>query len=49
MSEKPKGMLVLEDGSTYVGESMGASGEWVGEVVFNTSRTGYQEIITDPS
>jgi len=49
MSEKPKGMLVLEDGSTFVGDSMGASGEWVGEVVFNTSMTGYQEIITDPS
>ncbi|MBC7254709.1 MAG: glutamine-hydrolyzing carbamoyl-phosphate synthase small subunit [Chloroflexi bacterium] len=46
---KKKGMLVLEDGSTYVGDSLGAEGEWVGEVVFNTSMTGYQEIITDPS
>jgi len=42
-------MLVLEDGSTFVGYSMGARGEFVGEVVFNTSMTGYQEIITDPS
>ncbi|MFH1084487.1 MAG: carbamoyl phosphate synthase small subunit, partial [Chloroflexota bacterium] len=42
-------MLVLEDGSAFPGESMGAEGEWVGEVVFNTSMTGYQEIITDPS
>ncbi len=46
---KKKGMLVLEDGSTYIGDSLGAEGEWVGEVVFNTSMTGYQEIITDPS
>lgn len=48
MSAK-QAMLVLEDGSTYIGRSMGAEGEWVGEVVFNTSMTGYQEIITDPS
>lgn len=46
---KKKGMLVLEDGSTFIGDSLGAEGEWVGEVVFNTSMTGYQEIITDPS
>ena len=44
-----EGKLVLEDGSIYGGESVGAEGEWVGEVVFNTSMTGYQEIITDPS
>jgi carbamoyl-phosphate synthase small subunit len=49
MSEKPKGMLVLEDGSTFIGESLGASGEWFGEVVFDTGMTGYQEVITDPS
>jgi len=49
MSDRSMGMLVLEDGSTFVGESMGADGEWVGEVVFNTSMSGYQEIITDPS
>jgi carbamoyl-phosphate synthase small subunit len=42
-------MLVLEDGSIFIGQSLGADGEWVGEVVFNTSMTGYQEIITDPS
>lgn len=43
------GLLALEDGSLYTGRSLGARGEWVGEVVFNTSMTGYQEIITDPS
>ena len=48
-SSPKKGMLVLEDGSVFVGDSMGADGEWVGEVVFNTSMTGYQEIISDPS
>jgi carbamoyl-phosphate synthase small subunit len=42
-------MLVLEDGSAFAGISCGAEGEFVGEVVFNTSMTGYQEIITDPS
>ena len=41
--------LVLEDGSVYHGESMGAVGTTYGEVVFNTSMTGYQEILTDPS
>lgn len=41
--------LVLEDGSIYQGISRGASGTAWGEVVFNTSMTGYQEIITDPS
>ncbi len=44
-----KGLLALEDGSLFEGVSMGAEGEFVGEVVFNTSMTGYQEIITDPS
>ena len=48
-SEQHNGMLVLEDGSTFLGRSVGAEGEWVGEVVFNTSMTGYQEIITDAS
>ncbi len=43
------GLLVLEDGSAFCGVSVGADGEWVGEVVFITSMTGYQEIITDPS
>ncbi len=49
MLDHPKGMLVLEDGSAFTGISMGAPGEYVGEVVFNTSMTGYQEIMTDPS
>lgn len=42
-------ILVLEDGSIFRGKSFGAAGETSGEVVFNTSMTGYQEIITDPS
>ncbi|MFA6321643.1 MAG: glutamine-hydrolyzing carbamoyl-phosphate synthase small subunit [Candidatus Omnitrophota bacterium] len=42
-------ILALEDGQIYKGESFGASGERYGEVVFNTSMTGYQEILTDPS
>ena len=41
--------LVLEDGSIYTGWNFGAEGEVFGEVVFNTSMTGYQEILTDPS
>ncbi len=44
-----KALLVLEDGSVYEGEAFGAAKTVVGEVVFNTSLTGYQEIITDPS
>ncbi len=42
-------LLVLEDGTTFWGESIGADGQTVGEVVFNTAMTGYQEILTDPS
>ncbi|MBO4576997.1 MAG: glutamine-hydrolyzing carbamoyl-phosphate synthase small subunit [Neisseriaceae bacterium] len=42
-------VLVLADGSVFHGVSIGADGETVGEVVFNTSMTGYQEILTDPS
>ncbi|XAJ81003.1 glutamine-hydrolyzing carbamoyl-phosphate synthase small subunit [Buchnera aphidicola (Aphis aurantii)] len=42
-------VLVLEDGTRFHGRSIGAQGATVGEVVFNTSITGYQEIITDPS
>lgn len=42
-------LLVLEDGSLFRGESIGISGETIGEVVFNTAMTGYQEILTDPS
>ena len=41
--------LILEDGTVYHGQSVGASTYKVGEVVFNTSMTGYQEILTDPS
>ncbi|MFH1066709.1 MAG: glutamine-hydrolyzing carbamoyl-phosphate synthase small subunit [bacterium] len=44
-----KGLLALEDGSVFHGESFGADGTVVGEVCFNTSMTGYQEILTDPS
>ena len=42
-------ILVLEDGSIFKGIAIGASGHSVGEVVFNTAMTGYQEILTDPS
>ena len=42
-------LLVLEDGTTFRGVSSGADGEAHGEVVFNTSMTGYQEVLTDPS
>ena len=42
-------LIVLEDGSHYFGKSFGAPGEAGGEVVFNTSMSGYQEILTDPS
>ena len=42
-------LLALEDGSVFHGHAVGASGETVGEVVFNTAMTGYQEILTDPS
>jgi carbamoyl-phosphate synthase small subunit len=41
--------LALEDGTVFAGEALGARGEVDGEVVFNTSMTGYQEILTDPS
>lgn len=42
-------LLALADGSLFYGESIGITGETVGEVVFNTAMTGYQEILTDPS
>ena len=42
-------ILVLEDGTVFEGVSVGAPGMSVGEVVFNTAMTGYQEILTDPS
>jgi carbamoyl-phosphate synthase small subunit len=47
--EKMDAILVLEDGSVYRGRAFGAIGETSGEVVFNTSMSGYQEILTDPS
>src|SRR5207237_5280393 len=42
-------ILALEDGTTFRGQAAGAEGEARGEVVFNTSMTGYQEVLTDPS
>jgi carbamoyl-phosphate synthase small subunit len=44
-----KAILVLEDGRAFTGKSFGAAGEAFGEMVFNTSMSGYQEILTDPS
>ena len=44
-----KAILLLEDGTFFEGEALGAEGEAFGEVVFNTSLTGYQEVLTDPS
>jgi len=49
MQISKKAILVLEDGRTFHGASFGADGESYGEMVFNTSMTGYQEILTDPS
>jgi len=46
---RQKALLALADGSVFYGESIGAEGQTVGEVVFNTAITGYQEILTDPS
>ena len=45
----PQALLALADGTTFTGTSIGATGRTVGEVVFNTALTGYQEILTDPS
>lgn len=45
----PLAKLALEDGTVYTGQAFGAAGETFGEVVFNTSMTGYQEVLTDPS
>ncbi|MGY2895766.1 glutamine-hydrolyzing carbamoyl-phosphate synthase small subunit [Deinococcus sp. UYEF24] len=49
MIRKERALLALEDGTVYRGYAFGHRGETVGEVVFNTSMTGYQEIMTDPS
>jgi len=46
---RPPAILALADGTVFRGESVGADGASVGEVVFNTAMTGYQEILTDPS
>ncbi len=46
---KPTALLVLADGTVIEGDGIGAEGEALGEVCFNTSLTGYQEILTDPS
>ncbi len=49
LTPQPQAILALADGSLFKGASIGAPGHTVGEVVFNTSLTGYQEILTDPS
>jgi carbamoyl-phosphate synthase small subunit len=49
LRKKRKALLVLEDGSVFEGSVFAGSGETMGEVVFNTGMTGYQEVITDPS
>ena len=49
MSSLPPAILALADGTVFRGYSIGAEGMGIGEVVFNTSMTGYQEILTDPS
>lgn len=46
---RPPAILALSDGTVFMGQSIGHDGQTVGEVVFNTSMTGYQEILTDPS
>jgi len=48
-ADTPPAILALADGTVYIGNSIGATGTTAGEVVFNTSMTGYQEILTDPS
>jgi len=47
--DRPPALLALADGTVFRGQSIGAAGVTVGEVVFNTAMTGYQEILTDPS
>jgi carbamoyl-phosphate synthase small subunit len=49
LPDLPPALLALADGTTFLGTSIGAAGRTVGEVVFNTALTGYQEILTDPS
>jgi carbamoyl-phosphate synthase small subunit len=47
--DRPPAVLVLEDGRSFRGDAYGAVGETVGEAVFSTGMTGYQETLTDPS
>ncbi|HKC62387.1 MAG TPA: carbamoyl-phosphate synthase domain-containing protein, partial [Pyrinomonadaceae bacterium] len=49
LSDSKPALLALEDGRTFRGRSWGAEGETCGEMVFNTSMSGYQEVLTDPS
>jgi carbamoyl-phosphate synthase small subunit len=49
VSSRTPAILVLRDGTVFRGTSIGVPGTAVGEVVFNTAMTGYQEILTDPS
>ena len=49
MPQFPPALLALADGTIFRGKAIGASGQSVGEVVFNTALSGYQEILTDPS
>ena len=49
LTPQPQAILALADGTCFHGISIGAPGRTVGEVVFNTAMTGYQEILTDPS
>src|SRR6266568_7549374 len=49
MTNPDAALLVLADGTVFIGNSIGATGSATGEVVFNTAITGYQEILTDPS
>ena len=49
LAKMTQALIVLEDGRTFTGESFGAPGTTVGEICFNTSMTGYQEVLTDPS
>ncbi|MBT0960749.1 glutamine-hydrolyzing carbamoyl-phosphate synthase small subunit [Denitromonas iodatirespirans] len=49
MTQFPRAILVLADGTVFSGKGIGAAGRTVGEVVFNTAMSGYQEILTDPS
>jgi carbamoyl-phosphate synthase small subunit len=44
-----KAQLILEDGTIFIGEGFGSHMDTIGEVVFNTGMTGYQEILSDPS